>query len=295
MTPLPRLVLALVATAALVAAPRAQDRPLPDPATFLREVKARLQTDDLRQQAYSYVETQRKQTLDGDGRAKSESVTVSESYPGFPGERRWERVIERDGKRVPDAELKQKDEERRLEAERYAKKVATQTAADRAKQEREWEEDRRERATMVEDVFLVYDITRLGRERLDGHDVIAFALKPRPQSKPKTRQGRFLKSFAGKALISESDYELARLDMEAVDDATLGYGLLAKVRKGATASFTRRKVNNEAWLPARAEYRVMARVLLLKAFREGSVSEYSNYKKFNVETTATIGPAPRTN
>ena len=42
------------------------------------------------------------------------------------------------------------------------------------------------------------------------------------------------------------------------------------------------------WLPARAEYKVSARILLLKAFREGSVSEFSSYKKFSVDTSTTI-------
>ena len=269
-------------------APQAQTRPLPELAPFLREVRTRLETDGARQQAYSYVETQRKTSYDGGGRPRNESVTVTESYPGFPGEARWERVIERDGMRVPEAELRRKDTERQREAERYAQKLATQTAADRARQEREWEKDRRERAQLVDDIFIVYDIAMLGRERLDGHDTITFSLRPRPQSRPQTRDGRFMKSFIARAWVSESDYELARLEVEAIDNVAMGMGLIARVHKGATASFTRRKINGEAWLPARAEYRVSARILLLKAFREGATSEFSNYKKFSVDTSTTI-------
>jgi hypothetical protein len=283
-----RLSLAVLGLIACAVVPHAQDRPLPELAPFVREVRARLETDGARQQPYSYMETQRKTTFDGSGRARSESVTVTESYPGFPGESRWERVLQRDGVPVPEAELRQKDAERQREAERYARKMATQTAADRARQEREWEKDRRERAQLVDDVFVVYDIVMRGRERIEGHDTIAFTLTPRPRSRPQTRDGRFMKSFIARAWVSETDYELARLDVEATENVSMGMGLLARVHKGATASFIRRKVNGEAWLPARAEYRVSARILLLKAFREGGISEFSNYRKFSVDTSTAI-------
>ena len=38
---------------------------------------------------------------------------------------------------------------------------------------------------------------------------------PAPTSKPRTREGRMLKSFRARAWVSESDFELARLDVEA--------------------------------------------------------------------------------
>jgi hypothetical protein len=97
-----------------------------------------------------------------------------------------------------------------------------------------------------------------------------------------------MKSFAARAWVSEADYELVRLEVEATENVSMGMGFIARVHKGATASFIRRKVNDEVWLPARAEYRVSARILLLKAFREGSVSEFSSYRKFSVDTSTTI-------
>jgi hypothetical protein len=288
-----RSVVALVAVLALAEAAATQDRPLPDLEPFLKEVRARLETDGSRQFGYSYMEKRREIAIDGRGRRRDKSLTVVESYPGFPGEDRWERVIERDGKPVPEAELRKADEERRKQAERYARRLATQTPADKARVERDFAERRRERATMVDDVFIAYDVTMLGRERIEGHDTIAFALRPRPAAKPRTREGRMLKSFQGKAWVSESDYELVRLDVEAINAVSIGLGLLARVHKGTTMSFSRRKVNDEAWLPARVDYEVSARVLLLKRFREGGVSEFSNYRKGTVATSTTI-EAPAT-
>lgn len=266
-----------------------QEPPLPELEPFLKQVRVRLETDASRQFGYSYLETRRRTSIDGKGRRRDESVTVLESYPGLPGEdERWERVIERDGKRVPQAELQKADDDRRKKAERVARALAAQTPADKAKIERDRADARRERAAIVDDVFIVYEIGMLGRETIEGHDTIAFALRPRPASKPRTRDGRMLKSFRARAWVSESDFELARLDIEAIGPVSIGLGLLARVHKGTTASFTRRKVNGEAWLPARAEYEVSARVLLLKRFREGGLLEFANYRKGTIETSSAI-------
>jgi hypothetical protein len=266
-----------------------EERPLPALEPFLNEVRARLETDASRQYGYSYRETRRRSSIDGRGRRRDESVTVVESYPGLPGEgERWERVIERDGQPVPEAEIRKKDDDRRRKAERLARQLAAQAPADKARAERDMARARRERAELVNDVFIAYEIAMLGREPIDGHDTIAFSLRPRPESKPRTREGRMLKSFRGKAWVSESDYELARLEVEAVAPVSIGLGLLARVHRGTTMSFTRRKVNGEAWLPALVEYEVSARVLLLKRYRQGGAVEFSNYRKGTVETSSAI-------
>src|SRR6188768_4530687 len=117
--PLARIIAsALLSVTALVA----QERPLPDQESFLRDVRAHLQTDSTLQSGYIYVETRREQKVDGRGQVEQESVKVYESYPGLPGEDRWERLIEVDGKPVPPGELEAQDRERRKKAEAYARR-----------------------------------------------------------------------------------------------------------------------------------------------------------------------------
>ena len=253
--------------------------PLPDLHAFLPEVRARLQTDAQRQYGYTYLETQRHTTLDRAGRPAGTSVKVIESHPGFPGEVRWERVVARDGTPVSEAELKKADEERQRQTKDYTQTLARQTNADRAKQEREWDKQRRELADSVDDVFRVYEIVMLGREPVDGHDTIVFSLTPRPGARAISEDGQWFRHFKGRAWISESEYELVRLDVEAIDDVDIGMGLLARVRKGTDASFERRKANGEGWLPSRTRYTMSARVLLLKQVRESVTSEFSDYRK----------------
>ena len=184
----------------------AQDRPLPELQPFLAQARTRLQTDNERQRSYIYVETQRERKLDGAGRVRSEKVKVVESYPPLPGEEdHWERVIEEDGRRKTEAELAHQDRERQKTAEAVAKRLSSQTPVDRAKATRVYEQDRKEALDRINDIFIVYDIQMVGRERLDGHDTIALTLEPRPNTRPLTRDGKWLQYFRCRAWINEGE------------------------------------------------------------------------------------------
>lgn len=266
----------------------AQQRPLPNAETFLQETKKHLQTDSALQSSYSYVETRRELKIDSRGQSTGESVKVFESYPGLPGEGRWERLISEDGKPVPADQLAKVDRERKKKAEDYAQRLASAPAKTTADQRRDWEKDQRETARIVDDIYRVYDIRMVGRETIDGHDTIAFSLTARANAQPQTREGGMMRHFAVRAWVSETDYELARLEAEATDTVPIALGLLARVSKGSRLTFERRKVNDEVWLPARATYMGSARIALVKTIRRGGSSEYSNYKKFTVGTTTTF-------
>jgi hypothetical protein len=274
---------------ALVAVPAAQERPLPDLQPFLAQARTRLQTDNERQRSYIYTETQRERKLDGAGRVRSEKLKIVESYPPLPGEgERWERVLEQDGRRQTEAELARQDAERQKTAEAVAKRLSSPTPTDRAKATRAYEQDRKEALARINDIFVVYDIRMAGRERLDGHDTIALTLEPKPNPRPATREGKWMQYFRCRVWISEADHELVKLNVEAIRDANVGFGMLARMNKGTEMSFSRRFINNEVWLPARADYNIKARVLMLKRYLQGGTIEFSNYRKFTVDTATTI-------
>jgi hypothetical protein len=281
------LVALLLAGAVLPAA--GQERPLPDYATFMAEARKRLQADDVRQSAYVYVETRREQKLDASGRATKETVDVFESYPALPGEFRWQRQTVKDGKPVPAADLARKDRERQQKVMDYARRLEREPDKVRAAEQKKRAEERRETERAVEDALIVYEIKMLGRETVSGHETIAFSFTPRKNAKPKTREGRIMRHFRGQAWVSEAEYEVVRLEAEAIETASFGLGLLARVHKGSKAAFERRKVNGEAWLPASAAYTASARLFLVRRLRVGGTSEFSDYRKFTVETETKVG------
>jgi len=127
-----------------------------------------------------------------------------------------------------------------------------------------------------------------GRERIEGHDTIAFSLTPKADARPRTTEGGQMRHFKVQAWISESDYELVKLDAEAIDTLSFGLGVLARLHKGAKLSFLRRKINDEVWLPAVASYSGSARVSLLFMLRRAGSSEFSGYRKYSVDTSSTV-------
>jgi len=281
------VVLALI----VLATPAAQDRPLPDQDAFAAQVKRHLATDEERQSGYTFIEKRIEQKLDASGRSKDRSVKVFEVYPGLPGEERYRRLIEENGRPVPAGDLAKRDRSRQKEVEDYSRKLSI--ASERTKATREQDKARREYSAAVDDIFHVYDIRMLRRESLDGHDTIVAALTPIPAVKPLTDDGKIMRHFKARAWISEADYELVRVEIEAIDDLSFGLGLLARVHKGTVATYQRKKVNDEVWLPAEVTWTASARVMLLRRLRLRGVSEFSNYRKFTVDTSTTYtNPRP---
>ena len=262
----------------------AQNQPLPNQESFLIETRKHLQTDSTLQSSYVYVETRRELKLDKGGRTREESVKVFESYPGLPGEERWERLIAEDGRPVPPEELARQDRERQQKANEMVQRLARNSSKELARQERELQKARRERDEAVSDIYNVFEIRMIGRERVEEHDTIAFLLTPRRDAKPKTRAGEQIRHFSVRAWVSENDHELVKLEAEAIDDLKSGLGVLARLHKGARLSFLRRKVNGEVWLPAVVSYNGSARVGLLVMLRRSGTSEFSGYRKYSVDT-----------
>jgi len=277
----------LIAILAVPAA--AQDRPLPDYATFMAEARKRLAADDVRQSEYVYVATQRQQKLDASGKSTKETLDVFESYPALPNEARWRRQTVKDGKAVSPEDLVKVDRERQNKVFEYAKKLEQNPEKVRAAEQKKRDEERRDTERAIDDVLRVYDIKMLGREVMSGYETIGFSFTPRKDARPQTSDGKIMRHFAGKAWVSESEYEVVRLEAEAIETASFGLGLLARVHKGSKATFERRKVNGEQWLPARATYTASARVLLVKVMRIGGTLDFSDYRKYSVETDTKIG------
>jgi hypothetical protein len=279
---------AVLAALLLVFAQTPQERPLPDFNTFAAEVKKHLQTDEERQSGYVFNERRREQKLNGAGRVTAESVKVYEVYPGLPGEDRYRRLIEEDGRPTTPDRLAKQDAERRKKAEEYARKQAV--PSERQKEAREQDKARQKYSDAVEDIFRVYDITMQRREPIEGIDTILATLTPKPRARPQTDDGKVMRHFKARAWISETDYELVRVEIEAIDDLSFGLGLLARVHRGTVATYQRRKVNGETWLPAEVTWTASARVLVLRRLRLRGVSEFSNYRRYSVDTKTTINP-----
>jgi hypothetical protein len=134
----------------------------------------------------------------------------------------------------------------------------------------------------------VYDIAFLGRETVDGYQSVVASLEPRPNVATRSEVGKYFSKFRGRAWVSEHDYQVVKVEMEAVENLNVGWGILGRVHKGSRMIVERRKVNDEVWLPARVTFEVLGRSVLVRKFSVRAVTEFSDYKKFEVATSETF-------
>src|SRR6202023_96051 len=126
------------------------------------------------------------------------------------------------------------------------------------------------------------------RERFRGQDVLVFDFEPNPEFKPHKLVEKVVHQLAGVIWIDEKARDVARLEAYFVGDFRFGGGVIDNLQKGTSFVFEQAYVNNEVWLPTYEEAHVGVRVLLVKAFKVNAVTRYSDYKRFNVESIATI-------
>jgi len=253
--------------------------PLPDARSFLAEVRSRLHTDDFLLDQYTFTEKQTERRLDGNGKVTKVTTASYEVYPSAEPGHTYRKLVERDGKVLPVDDLARED---RKQAEKEARAAARSPEVQA--------ERRRKEAEAVDEIFRLYDIRIVGRETLDGRSAILATFTSRPGLETSTRPGKILKKFSGKAWIDEADRQLVRVEAELTDDLSFGFGILAKLRKGARAEMQRRKVNDEIWLPSEVHFMGHARLFLVKGLNVDTFSQYSDYKKFTVETESTHAP-----
>ena len=97
-----------------------------------------------------------------------------------------------------------------------------------------------------------------------------------------------MKRFRARVWIHELEYQLVKADLESVEDVTIGWGLLARLRKGTNVTLQRTKVNDEVWLPATLRVIGTGRTLIFRGFKIDSLTQWSDYKKFSVNTEEQI-------
>jgi hypothetical protein len=278
----------VIAAAATVAAGRT-DGPLPDPAVFLPLVRAHLFLDEELQRNYTYHEKRQQIRVTKFGKVELGRVRLFEVYASPEPGRRYRRLIADNGVPLDGAELARRDAEYARYLEDLARSRAQETPKERARRVEKEARAQRERDALIADVFRAYDMKLARREMIDGVSTIAVTLTPRPKSVATTGEGKHLKKFQGTAWVSETDYQVVRIDVECIDTVLVGWGLLGRVHKGSRLTIERRKVNGEVWLPRRTRIEVRGRSLLVRKFTVVAETEFSNYRKFAVDTTETFG------
>jgi hypothetical protein len=260
------------------------EKPLPTLDDFLKEVRTHLRSDRLLLSHYTYTEKVTVRALDGKGKVKSTHESVYEVYPSFEPGLTYRRRIAKDGKPIRPQDLEKQDREQDKKLREHAKKVEDEGTGERERRQAKEAEEKRKEETAIDEMFQLYRIKMEGREVLNEHPTIILSFQPQPGYKPRTDEAKILARVAGRAWFSEADHELVRIEVKVIDNISFGWGVLARLNKGATGILQRRKINDEIWLPADVQFTGSARLLLVKGLNVDFSSQYSDFLKFTVET-----------
>jgi hypothetical protein len=258
-----------------------RDRPLPDQTKFMEDFKKTLRTPEKLLSQYTYTLKETELNLDSKGKVSKTETNVYTIIHGAEDWQTYQRQISKKG--VPLTEQELADEDRK-ERERVDKETRKRAGWSDAKRQQEKEKADREDRETTDDIFATFDFQFVRRETLNQASTILVNFTPKKNYKPKTSDARELQHAAGRLWIAEDDHQIVRLEAELLDSIKMGFGLLAKVQQGSKVSFETRKINDEIWLPTRAEMSLNGRLLLLKGLNMNVILEFSDHKKFNVDT-----------
>ena len=267
--------------------PRVSHEPLPDIPTLLKAVGENEDRIDDILEKYTYTEMTIKREIDAKGKAtEKESNTYELTF--YKGNR-IRRLIAKNGRPLSPGE--EEDETRKVE--KRVREIEKREAEKerRATKDRDVEQSaggppdpERGQRISIADVLRASRLVNPRRERYRGHDVIVFDFEPLPGYKPQKSFEKFFGKMAGAIWVDEKDKQVARVDARLVESFKIAGGLLASLREGASFVLEQERVNNEIWLPTRADINLGVKILLVKGLTVNQTIAYGNYKRFAVDS-----------
>jgi hypothetical protein len=259
-------------------APSHSDTAQPTREEFARRVWRAFTLDYQIQKDFIFQERRRDIRISKLGRVTVGPLRTFEVHPsGRPGTA-YKRLIAIDGKPLPPEELAARDAQHARDLETTAARARTETPQQRATREKDAADQDRHRTDMLADAAAVFEAVTISPDTIDGFPVLAAELKPRQNARVKTREGRWMKRFAGRVWVAASDYQLVKIDMRAFDDITIGWGVIGRINKGSRVLYTRKRYG-PAWLPSQLTYDASGRTLLFRPFQFAVTTTYSDYEK----------------
>jgi hypothetical protein len=229
----------------------AQERDLPDEEPFFNAVRENMSRSNREQHRYAYKERRTEIHTNPFGRIGTGDVVLYEVAPGPAPAITFRRLLEKNGKPVPDSK-----------PERQERRVRTQGPS------------------TVDDTVnaLTFRIDR--RDTLNGRTAIAVRFEPRKDARPQTREGRLASAFNGLIWVDEQTREIMKVEATAVDDLSYGFGLMARVQKGSIVTLIRERIDDRIWLPTSVRFKASGRALfMLRKLNIDFAVDWFDYRK----------------
>jgi hypothetical protein len=227
---------------------------------------------------FSYIEKRRDIDISPLGKVSVGPLRTFEVYPKLHAPD-YKRLIAVDGKPLDAAELARRDEEHQRNLRRQEERLRKESPSRRAARLKEAAEEVREREEIFDDAAAVFAMKPAGRETLNGEPVFVVDLSPRPDAHVNTREGGWLKKLQGRMWVSEKSCSIARLRLNAFDDVSIGWGVVARVESGSGFDYVRKKIGDN-WVPLELAIEGTGRTLLFRRFEVKTVTTYSDHRQY---------------
>jgi hypothetical protein len=255
-----------------------------DPRELVRRSIAQDQLDYVRMKDYTWQARSVERHFDSHGKVE---LTKRESWEtlmldGQP----HRRMLERDGRPLSPEE--QRNEQRKLD--QAVSRLSTETPAEKQRRLGESEKQRKREFAFLSEIPDLFDLRLESESTVDGRPVWVVSGKPRPGATPKSHDAKMLLKVRGRMWIDKATCQWAKVEVETTD--TISWGLfLARLNSGARLTFEQTEVNSELWFPKRLFLAGSGRVGLIKRLAEDQEIQWSNYKRFSVDSKVVTEPA----
>ena len=254
-----------------------------DPRELVRRSIAQDQLGWVRMKDYTWQAHSVEKHLDSHGRVVS---TKRESWETLMlGGQPYRHTLERDGKPLSPEE--QRTEQKKLNKE--TRKLGSETLAEKQRRLAEAEKRRRREFAFLAEIPELFELRFDGDSVVDGRSVWVVSGAPQPGVKAKSGEAKVLLKLRGRMWIDKATYQWVRVEAETTD--TISWGLfLARLNAGAKMIFEQTQVNSELWLPKRLLLTGSGRLGLINRLARDEEIEWSNYKKFSVDSKIVTVP-----
>jgi hypothetical protein len=230
-----------------------------------------------RERDYTFIERDVENSIDGNGNTKSTEIKTFEVLDIYGEQVR--RLIEKEDKPL-DAKDAAKEEEK---IQKIIDKRKNESEDEQKKREQKEAKEREDGRKFVTEIAGTFNFTLVGTESYDARDTWVIDGDPRPDAELHDKDSKFLSNFRGRLWIDKSDLQLAKMDIEAIDTASVGW-VLARIHKGTRVTFERTRMTDEIWLPKQLKFKLDARVALFKGYKVQAEQSYHDYKKFRTSS-----------
>jgi hypothetical protein len=248
-----------------------------DPREIVRRAVESNARDTQLTKEYNYLQREETRELDRSGKVRVQKDETWDVIPleGSP----YKRLLSRDGRPLSPAEKELEDQKVRAATEERRKETPEQ----RAHRLEEWRHRQDRQRQPLRELPDAFDFTLLPEEDLDGRLVYVIEALPKPGYKPKSTYTAFFPKVKVHAWIDKADLEAKRIEIEATDTISFG-GFLLRLEKGSRIVIEQTRMDDQVWVPRHVSVLAEARLMLLKNMNREMEYDFSDYKKFQVDS-----------